>query len=278
MDKYIVADSSCEFTEEMKKDDKIIEIPFKIDIDNERFIDDGSIDIDHLLKKMKDFKGIPKTAAPSPGDFLAAFEKGKEVFAITISSALSATYSNAVLAKKMAEEKGSRLIHVFDSKSASSGETLVALKIREYIENGLEFDEIVEKVESFISKMKTVFVLDSIDNLLKNGRMSKITGFIANVLSIKPVLIGDENGEINLLAKARGIKNARAKLVEIIGEDKDILKEKTMVITYCNSKEAAEDLKREIEQKYGPKEIYLIETGGLSSVYADDGGIVISYR
>lgn len=273
----LITDSACELSESMQKATDRILIPFSINIGDKSYVDDGSIDLPELRKVMKDYDGVPKTAAPSPYDFLNAFEKSAESFAVTISSSLSATYSNAMLAKKMAEEKGNRLIHVFDSKSAVCGETIIVHKIKELIDLGLQFNEIVEKVESFIETSRTVFVLESLDNLMKNGRMSKLAGFFANVLSIKPVLAADENGEIKLVEKTRGLKKAHAKLVELIGKDKEILKERLLVITHCNAAQAAENIRDEIISLYNPKEIQILETGGLSTIYADNGGIVIAY-
>lgn len=273
----IVTDSACELTEELETATKRTMIPFFIDIGEKRYIDDGTIDLPELRRAMKDYDGVPKTAAPTPYDFLKAFEKGTETFAVTISSALSATYGNAILAKQMAEEQGNKLIHVFDSKSAVCGETIIVQKIKEFIDQGLEFNDIVTKVEEFIANSRTLFVLESLDNLIKNGRMSKVAGFLANVLSIKPVLAADSNGEIQLVEKTRGLKRVHAKMIEIIGEDREILKERVLFITHCNAAKAAEEIKQQIVKMYQPKDVQVLETGGLSTIYADNGGIVISY-
>lgn len=273
----LITDSACELSESMQKATDRILIPFSINIGDKSYVDDGSIDLAELRRAMKEYNGVPKTAAPSPYDFLKAFEKGAESFAVTISSNLSATYSNAMLAKKMAEEKGNKLIHVFDSKSAVCGETIIVHKIKEFLDLGLQFNEIVEKVEAFIETRRTIFVLESLDNLMKNGRMSKLAGFFANVLSIKPVLEADNNGEIRLVEKTRGLKKAHSKLVELIGKDKELLKERLLVITHCNAAKAAEDIRDEIISLYNPKEVQILETGGLSTIYADNGGIVIAY-
>lgn len=277
MDRLLVTDSCCEFNQSLKSlDEKRIRIPFLIDVDEDRFVDDGSIDTGKLIEKMRESSNAPKTAAPTPYDFLKAFEKGRECLCVTISSKLSACYSNACLAKKMAEEGGEKLIHIFDSKSAVAGETLIAMKINKLLEEGINFQEIVSKMETFISEMKTYFVLDNIDNLLKNGRLSKVQGFLANVLSIKPICCGDD-GEIKMLDKTRGIKKALSKLVEIIGQDRDLIKDRDVIISHCHASENAEKIKREIQERYSPKSIQIVETEGLSTVYADDGGIVISY-
>ncbi len=273
----IVTDSACELTQELETATKRTMIPFFIDIGEKRYVDDGTIDLPELRKAMKDYDGVPKTAAPTPYDFLKAFEKGTETFAVTISSALSATYSNAILAKQMAEEQGNKLIHVFDSRSAVCGETAVVQKLKEFIDQGMEFQDIVNKVEEFITTRRTLFVLESLDNLMKNGRMSKVAGFIANVLSIKPVLTADKNGEIKLVEKTRGLKKAHTRMIEIIGEDKELLKDRVLFITHCNAAKAAEEIKEQIIKMYQPKDVQVLETGGLSTIYADNGGIVISY-
>ncbi|MDO5689854.1 MAG: DegV family protein [Tissierellia bacterium] len=273
----IITDSACDLTPEMERGFSRQSIPFKITLGEKTFVDDGSIEQGELIREMKAYQGVPKTAAPSPGDFLASYEKADQSFVVTISSALSATYSNAILAKQMLEEKTDKLVHVFDSKSAGSGETLVYLKIKELLEQNMGFEEIVTKVEEMIRGMRTIFVLESVENLRKNGRLSKVAGFLASVLSIKPVLYADEKGEIKLKEKARGLKKAHELLIQYIGEDKELLKERIMVICHCNRLATAQKIRDEIEKRFAPKEIHLVDTGGLTTIYADDGGIIISY-
>ncbi|NMB27996.1 MAG: DegV family protein [Tissierellia bacterium] len=273
----IVADSSCDLNEELKKKLNIGLVPLKIDVEDYTFIDDDSLEVDKLLNAMKNSKEPIKTSSPSPGDFLKEYGKGENVFVVTLSSALSSTYSNAVLAKNIALENSNKFIHIFDSLSASVGETLVSLKIFNLIQENFSPKDIVEKVEEYIKNMKTLFILESLENLMKAGRVSKVMGHIASVLSIKPIMGDDGDGTIRLVEKVRGGKRAFKRLVEIIGEEGDGFEDKILGIAHCNALNKAEELKRKIEEKYNFKQIIIVDTAGLSTAYADDGGIIIAF-
>lgn len=276
-DRLIVADSCCDFTEELKKELKVdIEmVPLTLQLDDIDYLDDEKLDIDKYIEEMKKASSI-KTAAPSPKLFMDKFEQAKEIFCLTLSSKLSATYSNACLAKTMVLEKGERLIHIFDTKSAASGETLVAIKIQECIDKKMTFQEIVDNVTKYISEMKIFFVLESLDNLIKNGRISKIKAMIASAFSIKPVMQGVD-GEIDIYKKVRGLKKAYCELIDAIGENSSNFQEKTMVITHCNCFERAKEIKKKIIEKYNFKDVLIVSARGLSTTYENEGGIIISY-
>ncbi len=275
----IIADSSCDLNEELKDKLKVGLVPFKIDVDEKSFIDDENLDTMELIDAMKKSPNPIRTSCPSPGDFAEEYKStdADYIFVVTISANLSGTYNSAVLAKNMAkEEEGNKFIHVFDSKSASVGETLVAIKIHELIEEKLAHMEIVEKVEKYIKEMKTFFILKSLDNLIKNGRISRTKGLIANVLNLKPIM-GEEDGTIKLVENVRGTKKAFRRLVELIGETGEKLEEKILAISHANALERAEELKREIQKRYKFKDIILVKQAGLSTSYANEGGIIITF-
>lgn len=275
-DCIVIADSSCDLNKNLAKNLGIKLVPFNIDIDDKTYIDEGKTDIKKFMKEVDEYSKSPTTAAPSPNLFIDNFEENKEIFIVTISSKLSATHSNAILAKNMYLEENTAKIHVFDSKSASSGETVVVMKIKECIEEGLEFEEIVSKVESFINNLTTFFILDKFDTLVKNGRMSKFTSTVAKALSFKPVMQA-KDGQIDLFAKTRGYNNAAKKLVESISHLDQPLVEKTLIISHCLAADKAKSIKKDIESMYKFKNIEIVETGMLSSVYANTGGVIVAF-
>ena len=239
----IVADSSCDLNEELEKNVDVSLVPFKIDIDDSSYIDDENIDLVDMTKKMLASPNPIKTSCPSPGDFAEEYEEGENVFVVTISSKLSGTYNSALLAKDMAVESSpNKFIHVFDSKSASIGETLIALKIRECIDAKLSNGQIVEKIESFVNNMKTFFISDDLSNLIKNGRISKTKGLIINALNIVPIM-GAIDGTIILVDKARGSKRAFIKLVQIISETGVNFEERVLAISHADALQKAIDRK-----------------------------------
>lgn len=278
MDVKIVADSSCDLNEEMKKDVDVTLIPFNISIDDKEFVDDENLDVKNFVREMKSSPNPIKTSCPSPGDFLEKFKEAKDIFVVTISANLSGTYNSAIVAKDMAlKEDPNKFIHVFNSKSASIGETLIALKVDELIKEKLSNLEIVERVEKYISEMRTFFISESLDNLIKNGRISKTKGLIASVLKFKPIMGADDEGNIHLVENHRGSKKSFNRLVEIIGETMDDFQDRVLAISHAGALEKALDLKKKIEERYNFKDIVIVETKGLSTAYVNDGGVILAY-
>jgi DegV family protein with EDD domain len=217
------------------------------------------------------------SAAPSPDRYRDAFLGEHTSFAVTLSKNLSGSYESAVLGKTMAEEDGQSDVHIFDSKSACAGETLIVMKLREFINAGLSKSQIINKVEAFIKEMKTYFVLDSIDNLLKNGRLNKIVGKLISVLHIKPLMGDDGDGNIALYGHARSQNQIVQKLTDTIAKSGKKTEGESMVISHCNNPTLAGQLFEAIKQRYKFKEVLVVPTGGLSSVYAYDKGVVIAF-
>lgn len=282
MDFKIVVDSCCDLTKEIRERFDISTAPLSIDIGDNHFVDDKNLDRDNLLKVMKNSSEPPKTASPGLEPYLKLYQENENIFVVTLSKELSASYQNAVLAKKLLLEKAeNKFVKVFNSFSASIGETIIAYRLGELIEAGLKREEIVEKVEKYIDEMQTLFVLDSLDNLIKAGRMGKLKGKIASFFNIKPVLGGTKEGTITLLDKARGSKRALRKLIMKIGEKSEAenldLGQRILGIAHCNAHKRAEYIKKEAEKLYNFRKIIIVETAGISTIYANEGGIVVSY-
>ncbi|MEG1153179.1 MAG: DegV family protein [Ruthenibacterium sp.] len=281
MDIQIIADTSCDLTPALANVLRVSLVSFKLSIGADTFIDDASLDVKQLIATMKAYKGAAATACPSPDDFATYMRKTKESVVVTISSHLSGCYNSAMVARDMVlEEDPTRKIHVFDSESASAGETRVALLLRDMIDADLPFEEIVTRGTAFIATMRTRFVLEDLGNLIKNGRISKAAGLLGTMLNLRPIMSEDGHGEIVCLEKVRGTQNSMRRLVEIIAETTQNLAKgsTTMVLSYCNCVERATELKKDILAKCTAfDKIIMVPTAGLSTVYANDGGVILAY-
>lgn len=275
----IVADSSCELSEQMKETINIKVVPLTMQLGEKQFIDNERLDVKDYVKQMGQCKTAPKTACPSPEEYMKAYE-GKEetVLVVTLSSQLSGSFNSAMIAKNIfLEDIGDKFIHVFNSFSASVGETLISLKINELACSSLGNIELVEKVSKYIKEMKTFFLLENLEHLAKAGRLNPIIAKVASMLSIKAIMGSTEEGSIRLVEKARGYKKAFRRFVDIVGEEGNNLEEKILGIAHCNCLEKAVKFKEEVLKKYSFKEVVIVEMAGLSSSYADDGGLVIAF-
>ena len=200
------------------------------------------------------------------------------MYVITISSHLSGCYNSAVLAKNLYEEEfgtGKKNIVVIDSESASTGEVNLALYVQELCEQDIPFEEIVKKTLEYRDRQKTYFVLETLDTLRKNGRLTGLQAFFATKLNIKPVM-GADHGVIIKLDQARGIQKALQRMVEIVVKEAGTAEDKCLTIAHCNAPERAQYVKEKFEQAAKFKKIIVTETAGLATVYAGDGGIIVA--
>lgn len=275
----IVIDSCGELPEDMKADGHFCNVPLEIEIDGYHIKDDETFNQLDFLRRIKESIHGPKSACPSPESFMSAFEgEAEHVYVVTLSGKLSGSYNSAVLAADLYKEehKEQKQIYVFNSRSASIGETLIGLKVQEYEEAGYSFEEVIQKTEAYISEMNTFFVLETLETLRKAGRLSNLKAFVANTLNIKPVMGSTKEGTIQQLGQARGMKKALSKMVEdMLAKTRDC-EHKILAISHCNCPERAEFVKNTIEKLAHFKRIVIVNTAGISSMYANDGGIIIA--
>lgn len=272
----IISDSSLDLNEQLENEIPVSLVPFKLYLDNEEIVDDKDLDVVEFISKMKKSSKLPRTACPSPNDFQKTFEGPESVFGITISSKLSGTYNSAMLAKNMILESVDKKIHIFDSKSASVGQTLIGIKIKELMDKGFDFDKIVEDVEAYIKDMKTFFISESLDNLIKNGRIPSWKGKLAMALKIRPIMTAIE-GDIEMFEKVRGSNKAFERLAQIVKELSKEASDKVLAISHVNNPERAKTLKARLQEICNFKDIIIVPTHGLTSLYCDDQGIIIAF-
>ena len=202
--------------------------------------------------------------------------EAEEIYVITLSSHLSGSYNSAELGRSLYIEKyGEKKIHVVDSESASCGETQLAMRIMRYKEAGLSFEETVEKIEVFKRKMRTYFVLDNLETLRKNGRLSGVKALVASTLNIKPVMIGNL-GVIEQKGQAIGINKALAKIADHLMSEIAHPEKRSLIISHCNCPQRAEYMRNLMEKRASYKNVMILDMAGISSMYANDGGIIVT--
>ena len=273
----IVVDSGCDLPDKLKKDEHFVVVPLTLSVGGVDIIDDEKFDQKDFIKRVDEAKECPKSACPSPERYLSEYESAQgDVYVITLSGRLSGSYNSALVAADMYEEDGgSNRVHVFDSMSASCGEALIAMKIVECEGQGIGFDDVVKTVTQFCNGMKTYFVLETLETLRKNGRLTNLQALLANVLSIKPVM-GAREGEIIKLEQTRGLNKALKRMCEIITENVSEPENKVLGIAHCNCPERAEYVKSLLVEKNNFKDVIIVNTAGIATMYANDGGIIVT--
>jgi len=278
MDYKVVVDSCGELTEQMKADERFVSVPLTLELDGEFIVDDATFNQAEFIRKVAASPNCPRSSCPSPEMYREEFAcEAKHVYAVTLSSELSGSYNSAMLGRNIAKTANpDKQIHVFNSKSASVAETLIAKKIAECEEQELGFEKTVQVVEAYIESQRTTFVLDNLDALRKNGRLSLVKAFVASALKIKPVMVATADGTIDQIDQARGINKALVKLVESVVENSVDSANRILGISHCNCPERAEHVSKAIQDKISVKDVVIIDTAGISTLYASDGGIIVT--
>lgn len=273
----IVVDSCCELPDEYRKDERFQSIPLGLEVGDYRILDDENFNQAEFLAQVANYPKCPKSSCPSPEKYMEAYRTDAEnIFVITLSSHLSGSYNSAEVGKNLYIEKyGEKNICVFDSESAVCGETQYALMAMELQEQGYSFEDTVQKLEAFREKMKTYFVLDNLETLRKNGRLTGVKAMVVSTLNIKPIMYGN-HGVIAQKSQAIGMKKALVKLADILINEVPDVKERTLIIAHCNCPDRAEFIKKELLGRTDVKDVIVLDTSGISSMYANDGGVVVT--
>ncbi len=273
----IVVDSCGELTEEMKGDGHFASVPLILEIDGEEIIDDATFNQLEFIRKVAECPKSPKSSCPSPEAYLQAMRgEADRIYVVTLSEQLSGSYNSACLAKNLLEEEDpSKKVYIFNSCSASIGQTLIALKIEELEKAGKHFGEICGRVREYIAAQHTFFVLETLETLRKAGRLSLLKARIATTLNIKPVMGATDDGNIMQLDQARGMNKTLDKMVEHMLAATSNCEERILAISHCNCVERALQLKAKVEAAANFQKIIILDMAGVSTMYANDGGLIM---
>ncbi len=273
----IVVDSCTDLPAEYHTDKRFEIIPLILQIGDYTVLDDENFDQLDYIRRVAECETCAKSACPSPDRYKRAYEcDADDIYVVTLSSKLSGSYNSAILARDIYHEDiGEKNIHVFDSLSACCGQANIAFKIMECAEAGLPFEEVVEKVEAYRDGMDTYFVLDSLDTLRKNGRLTGMKAIVASTLNIKPVCYAIE-GEIAQWGQGVGMRKALIKMTDLVAKRTVNPEEKRLMITHINCYERAEVVKNLILSKVSFKDVIIVDGAGVATTYAGDGGIVVT--
>ncbi|EIF36051.1 DegV family protein [Streptococcus sp. SK643] len=275
----IVADSGCDYRQLVSPatDTTFVSVPLKIQVADQLFIDDHHLNIDQMMETMYATSEASKSACPSPDDYLRSFEGGDNIIVVTITGTLSGSHNSAQLAKNIyLEEHPETNIHVIDSLSAGGEVDLFVDKLNELIGQGLSFEEVVQTITAYQEKTKLLFVLAKVDNLVKNGRLSKLLGTVVGLLNIRMVGEASETGTLELLQKARGPKKSlQAAYEELV---KAGYSGGRIVMAHRSNEKFCQQLSDLILERFPQADIKILPTSGLCSFYAEDGGLLMGYE
>lgn len=272
----IICDSSANLLSEHYHSSNVSfdSVPLSIYIDGKEYVDDENCDIEQMIHDMNNPSSKLSSSCPSPNEYLKHLEGADKFIIITISSHLSGSYNSAYIAHNMYKNPDD--VFVIDSKLVAGAMELIADEAFNLIEQGLDFEKIKEKLTKYRDERNLLFVLDKFDNLIKQGRVNKVVGFLATKFNIKPLCYG-EDGVIKIKEKVRTIQGVLKRLVINIGHMCEVTKDKVLIISSTKADNSVQFLKEEINKLFEFKEIRIRENRALCAFYAMEGGIIVSF-
>lgn len=275
----IVADSGCDYRQlaNLAPDTEFISVPLTIQVGEQAFVDDANLDIDHMMEVMETSKSAAGSACPSPQAYQAAFEGAENIIVVTITGGLSGSFNAARVARDMyIEEHPNVNIHLIDSLSASGEMDLLVDEINRLIGAGLDFPQVVEAITHYREHSKLLFVLAKVDNLVKNGRLSKLVGTVVGLLNIRMVGEASAEGKLELLQKARGHKKSVTAAFEEM--KKAGYGGGRIVMAHRNNAKFFQQFSELVKASFPTAVIDEVATSGLCSFYAEEGGLLMGYE
>ena len=271
----IITDSSCDLNKDIIEKYDIGVVPLNVSFGEDTYID-GELDKKEFYDRMTNSKELPKTSCPSPEKFMKSYEGDEDIIVFTLSSALSGTYSTALLAKNMMlEENTNKKIAVIDTETGSIGQGQLIIKAAKLIQDGKSFEEIVDTIEKLKKDKFFYGSLETLENAIKGGRINPLAGKLINALNMK-VIIKIGNGVVKPIDSARGSNNSIKKVAEKINDMMNDGNYTSLAIAHSNCPEKAEKIKELILKNNNFEEVIMCEIGSVMGVYASSGAILVS--
>lgn len=271
----VVTDSSCDLPEELIKKHDIQIVPLTISIDDHTYFERVDITPETFYEKMAESNSLPKTSQPSPAIFAKAFQEkaeSGEVICLTISSKLSGTHQAACMGRDLSGVNAS----VFDTLAGSLGHGLQVLRACKLAQAGCTASEVVAELADYRKRMKIFILLDTLENIVKGGRLSRFQGALANILNIK-LLLHNVDGAVELLERVRGSKKFVRRVMETMQEFCPDMTERDVGITDFLNPDGSESIQKTMREQCSPRSIITNSMGATMATYAGKGGMIISF-
>lgn len=275
----IIMDSGCDLhaIENLPANIAFENVPLKINMGDLEYTDDALCDIEAMMKDMAAYKGHSTTSCPSPEAWASAFKEADCCIAIATSSGVSGSLNSARLGREMAlEEDSTKRICVVDTLSIGPEMTLIAEEALRLIEAGFSYEDICTKLNRYSMKARLCFMLNNVDNLVKNGRLSRLAAATVNVLGIRLVGIASDMGTLKLENKSRGLKRAINDIMTILRNGG--FKGGRVIISHVFNETEANTIADVIRKEFPKCTPRFMKCGALCSFYAEMGGILIGFE
>lgn len=252
-------------------------VPLVVSTDHVHFVDDETLDVRQMLDTLSGHRGRSYTACPSVDGWLTAFDGGDEIYAVTITSALSGSYNAAMAARELyLQEHPGAKVAVFDSLSTGPELRLILEKLRDLTAQGLPFEQVEAQTREYMRHTRLLFSLQSLHNMAQNGRVSKVAAAAVGVLGIRIVGTASAEGTLQQLNKCRGDRKALPELLEHM--QKAGFHGGKVRITHVNNPTLAGTFLEQLKAAWPEADASIAPSSGLCSYYAEEGAIMVGFE
>ena len=252
-------------------------VPLKLTTDEKEFVDDQNLDCMEMMAYLDSYKGRSGSSCPNVGEWLEAFGDAEYVFTLAISKGMSGSHNSAMQAKAVYEEEHpGRKVCCLDTLTTGPELILLAEKIRSLAEENLSFEEMEEQVLKYLQKTHMVFMLSSVDNLAKNGRVNPLIAKAVGILNIRIVGQASDSGTFQQEHKSRGEKKGIASLFQLMKDNG--FRGGPVRINHVFNEVAALALRDLILGEFADADVVITPTTGLCSFYAEQGGLMVGFE
>ena len=276
----VLVDSASDIPSDRATSEGIVTVPMMVTIDGKTMFEGVDLNTKDFYAQFTNFIELPKTSQPNPNTLLEHYERilseGHEVVAIHLSSGLSSTVATAQMLRSMTSAP--ERVHIIDSLGASFGYGLIALFAQQILRSGISWEEAEAKIMSIRNSMRYVFTLDTLEYLIKGGRVSKTAGFIGGLLDLKPILHITPDGRIEPFTKVRSRRAAIRKLVDTMEKDITDPEQQVIGISHSACLDDANSLADEIRRRFKVKDIWISEIGCVVGSHTGPGTLVLFYQ
>lgn len=279
----LITDAACDLDLNYVKENNIEVIPLELNFKGKFIKDDlgKSLSYKDFYNAMREGE-TPTTTQANTQIFIDTFNKfikqGYEILYLGVSSKMSGTYNNALIAKQMIEEENKEAkIHTIDTVSGSVGEGLLVYKSNKMLKENNTIEEIIDYIEKIKLKVKLWITVDDLNHLRRGGRVSKTSAVIGSILNIKPIITLDEDGKLKVVSKLRGRKKAITYLFNKYVECAKDKENQTVFISSGDAKEDSEYIKKLIITQSKVKEVFINSIGCVLGSHGGPGALLVAF-
>lgn len=275
----IITDSSCDLPKSTVDELGVAIVPLSVQFGEECM--KPEMELAEFYARMKRESALPKTSSPSPGHFFGEYQQcgsDQDILVLCLSSSLSSTYNHAVMAKDMLMEEGFKgRIEVIDSKTTSLGLGVLVYQAARMVASHIPFEQVVASMQQAVPKSGTFFFLDTLENVIKGGRLDRVRGAVASVLNIKLLMKASEEGAIEVVEKIRGTQQALKKLIAFLSDKEHDYEKDVIAIAHSNCEGRAREFMAQLLEKHPFRNVLFSNMGTVIGTYAGEGGVLVAY-